>query len=131
MNLLAAENTASQHSTNKSSGASIGIGFAIGGQQNGFTLDFAASQARGNSDGDDVTYSNTHVSAGDVVKVTSGGDTNIKGGVITGKTVQADVGGDLNVESLQDSSSTTVSRAVQVLGSVSAFLRSAMVSAAV
>ena len=104
VNLMAAENTASQHSTNKSSGASIGIGFAIGGQQNGFTLDFAASQARGNADGDDVTYSNTHVSAGNVVKVISGGDTNIKGGVITGKTVQADVGGDLNVESLQDSS---------------------------
>lgn len=103
VNLLAAENISSQHSDNKSSGASVGIGFAIG-QSNGITLDFAVSKAKGNADGDDLTYSNTHVSAGNNVKVTSGGDTTLKGGIIDGNSVQADIGADLLVESLQDRS---------------------------
>ncbi|MBJ7309589.1 hemagglutinin repeat-containing protein, partial [Rugamonas sp. CCM 8940] len=104
VNLLAAESTVSQHNTNSSSGASIGIGFAFGGQQNGMTFDFAASKARGNADGDDLSHLNTHVTGGGVVNVTSGGDTNVKGGVIAGDAVVADVGGNLNIESLQDSS---------------------------
>ncbi|SFM95000.1 hemagglutinin repeat-containing protein, partial [Rugamonas rubra] len=104
VNLLAAESTVSQHSTNSSSGASIGIGFAFGGQQSGMTFDFAASKARGNADGDDLSHSNTHVTGGALVTVTSGGDTNVKGGVIAGDSVLADVGGNLNIESLQDSS---------------------------
>jgi hypothetical protein len=104
LNLLAAENTASQHSTNKASGSSIGIGFAFGGAQNGFTLELAANKARGNADGDDLSYSNTHVSAGSTATLQSGGDTTPKGGVVTGKTVVADIGGNLNVQSLQDKS---------------------------
>ena len=35
----------------------------------------------------------------DNVKVTAGGDTNIKGGVIAGQTVTANVGGNLKVSS--------------------------------
>jgi filamentous hemagglutinin len=104
VNLLAAQDTASQHSTNSSSGTSIGIGFGIGGTSNGFTIDLAASQARGNADGDDIGYTNTHVTAGGNVSVTSGGDTTLKGGVIVGDSVVAQVGGNLNIESLQDSS---------------------------
>ncbi|USX11997.1 hemagglutinin repeat-containing protein [Oxalobacteraceae bacterium OTU3CAMAD1] len=104
VNLLAAENTVSQHSTNKSSGASIGIGFGIGGASNGFTIDLAVSQARGKADGDDIGYTNSHVNAGKKVTVTSGGDTTLKGGVISGDSVVAQIGGDLNIESLQDSS---------------------------
>jgi filamentous hemagglutinin len=104
VSLLAAENTVSQHSTNKSSGASIGIGFGIGGTSNGFTIDLAVSQARGKADGDDIGYTNTHVKAGNNVTVISGGDTTLKGGVIAANSVVADIGGDLNIESLQDSS---------------------------
>ncbi|NVM78453.1 filamentous hemagglutinin [Duganella sp. SG902] len=104
VNLLAAQNTASQHSTNSSSGTSIGIGFGIGGTSNGFTIDLAASRARGNADGDDISYTNTHVTAGGNVSVTSGGDTTLKGGVIASDSVVAQVGGNLNIESLQDSS---------------------------
>nr|WP_307732171.1 hemagglutinin repeat-containing protein [Massilia aurea] len=104
VNLVAAESTASQHSTNKSSGSSIGVGFGIGGTSNGFTIDLAVNKARGNADGEDVTYTNTHVNGGQNVTVISGGDTTLKGGVITGKNVIADIGGDLNIESLQDRS---------------------------
>ncbi|MYN20904.1 hypothetical protein GTP81_29635, partial [Rugamonas sp. FT107W] len=104
VNLLAAQNTASQHSTNSSSSSSIGIGFGIGGTSNGFTIDLAVSQARGKADGDDIGYSNSHVTAGNQVVVHSGGDTTLKGGVIAAPTVVADIGGNLNIESLQDSS---------------------------
>ena len=62
------------------------------------------SKARGNADGNDVTYTNTHVNGGQNVTVISGGDTTLKGGVISGKNVIADIGGDLNIESLQDRS---------------------------
>jgi hypothetical protein len=104
VSLLAAESTASQHSTNNSSGASIGVGFAVGGQQNGFTVDFAVNKARGNADGDDLGHVNSHVNAGNLVVLSSGGDTTLKGGVVAGKTVVADIGGDLKIESLQDRS---------------------------
>ncbi|SFM59759.1 hemagglutinin repeat-containing protein, partial [Rugamonas rubra] len=104
VNLLAAESTVSQHSTNSSSGTSIGIGIAFGGAQTGMTFDFAASKARGSADGDDLSHSNSHVKGGGVVTVTSGGDTNVKGGVISGEKVVAQIGGSFNVESRQDSS---------------------------
>ena len=104
INLLAAENTAHQESTNNNSGWSAGIGFSFGGQQNGFTLDLAANKGRGMSDGDDVTQTNTSVKAGQTVRLDSAGDTNLKGAVVTGQQVQAKVGGDLNIESLQDTS---------------------------
>ena len=104
VNLLASKSTASQHSTNNSSGASIGIGFGIGGTSNGFTIDLAVSQARGKADGDDIGHTNSHVKAGNNVIVVSGGDTNLKGGVIAADSVVANIGGDLNIESLQDSS---------------------------
>ena len=102
VNLLAAENTFGQHSSNSSSGASIGIGFTFGGAQQGFTLDLAASKSKGRADGEEINHTNTQVSAGGKVNLQSGGDTTLKGGVVTGGTVQAAVGGDLKIESLQD-----------------------------
>lgn len=105
INLLAAQNTAEQHSKNAGSGWSVGVGFALGGSQNGFTLELAANKARGKADGEDLTHSNTYVTAGNTLSLTSGGDTNLKGAVASGKKVVADIGGDLNLESLQDTSS--------------------------
>lgn len=102
--LQAAQNTYEQHSTNKSSGASIGIGFAAGGSQNGFTLEVAANKARGNADGKDVTWTETHVAAGGIASIRSGNDTTLKGAIVQANQVQASVGGNLNVESLQDTS---------------------------
>jgi filamentous hemagglutinin len=102
INILAAENTSSQHSSNSSSGASIGVTYSMGGAQNGFSLELAANRANGKADGESTTYANSHVSAGNTVNLQSGGDTNIKGGVISASSVVANIGGDLNVQSLQD-----------------------------
>lgn len=100
INLFAAKSTAEQHSTNKSSSGSIGV--SVG--SDGFMVNASASKGRGNADGSDVTYSNTHVEAGNTLALQSGRDTTIKGAVASGKQVVADVGGHLNVESLQDTS---------------------------
>lgn len=107
LDILAAKSASAQHSTNSSQGTSVGIGFAVGGAQNGFTLELAASKARGNADGNDTGYTNSHItggsSAGDTVTLKSGSDTILKGAVIAADTVKAEVGGNLNIESLQDS----------------------------
>ncbi len=102
INLLAARNTSQQDSDSKGSSASVGIGFSLGGSRNGFTLDLGVSGNRGEADGDTLTHTNSHVQAGNTATLISGGDTNLRGAVISGQQVIADVGGDLNIESLQD-----------------------------
>ncbi len=98
--LLAAVNTATQTSTNSSSSGSVGIGFGT----NGLTVNVSASQGQGHGDGSDISYANTQVQAGNKVILQSGGDTALKGAVVSADTVVANVGGDLNIESLQDKS---------------------------
>ncbi|MBK9447788.1 MAG: hemagglutinin repeat-containing protein [Betaproteobacteria bacterium] len=102
--LLAAKNTSDQHSTNKNSSASVGIGFMVGGTQNGFTIQAGVSGGKGKADGQDVSYSNTHVTAGDTLTLKSGGDTTLKGAVAKGEQIKADIKGNLAIESLQDTS---------------------------
>ena len=102
--LEASKNTWAQQGINSSSGASIGVGFA-GGSQNGFTIELGVSKGRGTGNGSDVSYNNTHLSGGKAVNVTSGGDLTLRGAVIDAPKVTADVGGNLLIESLQDTSS--------------------------
>src|SRR5690554_2015846 len=102
--LRAAENTATQSSKENGGGWSVGVGFGLGGSQNGFTLDLAANQFRGKSDGSDSLWSNTQVEAGRRVHLESGADTRLQGAVVTGEQVTAEVGGNLLLESLQDTS---------------------------
>ncbi|RDI15633.1 hemagglutinin repeat-containing protein, partial [Comamonas sp. AG1104] len=98
--LQAAQNTASLSGNSSSSSGSIGVSV---GQQTGITV--SASKGRGNQAGDDLTHTNTHIAAGNSVTLQSGGDTTLKGAVVSGKQVVAEVGGDLKLESQQDSSS--------------------------
>ncbi|WP_240160497.1 hemagglutinin repeat-containing protein [Pseudomonas bharatica] len=107
INLVAAQNTAHQESNNRNSGWSAGIGIGFGGAQNGISFELAANAGRGMADGDDVTQTNTYIKGGNSVKLESGGDTTIKGGVVSADQVKVRVGGDLNIESLQDTSTYT------------------------
>ncbi|MDY0937418.1 hemagglutinin repeat-containing protein [Pseudomonas viridiflava] len=108
INLLAANNTSTQNTDSKGSSASVGIGFSLGGTKNGFTLDLGVTGNKGQADGDELTHTNTKVEAGNQLLLASGGDTQIKGAVASGKKVIADVGGDLNIESLQDTNTYKV-----------------------
>ncbi len=98
--MLASQDTQSDRSTHSSSSASVGVAVS----QSGVGITASASQGTGRANSDDVRYNNTHVAAGHSVTLRSGGDTQLKGAVVSGKQVGGDVGGHLTIESLQDSS---------------------------
>jgi filamentous hemagglutinin len=104
VNLLAAENTNEQHSSNK--GGSASIGFSVG--TSGYMVNLGLSGNIGRGDGGDLIHINTHVDAAKNLTINSGADTNIVGAVASGKQVTVEVGsagkGNLNIVSLQDSS---------------------------
>jgi filamentous hemagglutinin len=102
--LQAARNAFEQKTDSKSSSASIGIGYSTGGKQNGWTVELGASVGRGNANGKDESWTNTHVTAGNILAIQSGGDTTLKGATGKAEQIIASVGGNLLLESLQDSS---------------------------
>ncbi len=102
VNILASADTESNRSSNSSSSTSVGVSVGIGSGGAGLSLDIAASRGKGQANSDSTTYNNSHVSAGNAVNITSGADTNVVGGNIKANQVSADVGGNLNVQSLQD-----------------------------
>jgi hypothetical protein len=103
INLQAAKNTAELHSTNSGSSAGLGVTFGFG-EQNGISFQASASRAKGSGEGRETTHENTVVTATNTLTVRSGADTNLRGAELAGDTVIADIGGDLNVQSLQDTS---------------------------
>ncbi|QYD71072.1 hemagglutinin repeat-containing protein [Paraburkholderia edwinii] len=102
INLQSAKDTSQQTSSNSSTNASIGVGFGLGGAQNGFTLELAANGAKGNANGNGTTNHDTQINASGTVAITSGRDTNLRGAEVAGNTVDANVGRDLNIQSVQD-----------------------------
>jgi filamentous hemagglutinin len=102
IDLQAAQDTEAQHSQSKSMSVAAGIAAEVGTKGTAFGFTASASMGRAHEDGDGVTQVNTHVNAGNVTALQSGGDTNIKGAVVGGRQVIADIGGNLNIESLQD-----------------------------
>jgi len=86
-----------------------------GGVAAGITVN--ASRGKGKGEGEDRTWTHTHVTAGERLTLESGGDTTLRGAIVSGEQVVADVGGNLNIESLQDTS-TFKSRDRNMGGSV-------------
>ena len=91
INLTAAQNTATQ----STSSSSLCVGFSLG-TRNGVTFNASANQASGNGAGQELTHTHSAVTAGKVL-INAGGDTHIKGATVTGNTVTARVGGELNI----------------------------------
>ena len=100
--LQAARDTYEQHTQNKSSGASVGVGVTAGSNGVGFVATAGANASRGRSDGKDTTWTNTELTAGNVLALQSGGDTSLIGATGRADQIIADVGRDLRIESLQD-----------------------------
>ena len=86
-------------STNSSSSAAIG-GYASTG--NGVGITASASRAKGYANSDSVTYANSQINVGGTTTYDIGNDVNIKGGVINTGSAQGVIGGNVNIESLQD-----------------------------
>ena len=102
--LQAAQNLASQQTKNKSSSASVGVGITLGVEGGGVSVNAGVSSGRGNSDGRDSTWTQSTVTAGNVLALQSGGDTSLRGAVGQADQILASVGGNLLLESLQDTS---------------------------
>ncbi|WP_414448931.1 hemagglutinin repeat-containing protein [Burkholderia sp. 22PA0099] len=122
--LLAAKNridlknttdTDSTRSSNSSSSASVGV--SIG--SNGIGVSAAMSRAHGDGNSDAVMQNNSHVAGANGVTLVSGGDTNVIGSNVNGGTVIANVGGNLNVHSVQDTTYSTAHQS-SVGGGISA-----------
>jgi filamentous hemagglutinin len=97
LNLLS---QAEQHTDKSDSHNSSGeVGFSIG-QTTGIYLTVNAGQAQGHGNG--ITHAESGVTAGDTLTLISGNDTTIRGAQAKGNEVLADIGGNLNIASEQD-----------------------------
>ncbi|WP_433704704.1 hemagglutinin repeat-containing protein [Paraburkholderia sacchari] len=99
VNVVNTTDTDSTRSSNSSSSASIGVQYTLGG---GFGVSAAMANAHGDANSDASIQNASHVTGANSVTVISGGDTNITGSQISGKQIAADVGGNLNIASVQD-----------------------------
>jgi filamentous hemagglutinin len=99
--LEASRNTSLTAGRNESHGSNVGVTFGAGAQ-NGFSIQLGVSNGKGKNDQNDVSYNATQVSGGKAVNISSGGDLNMRGATVEANRVTADVGGNLNIESLQD-----------------------------
>lgn len=100
--LEAARNTSTQASSNKSSSGSIGVGISYGPDGAAYGLMLSASSAKGTGNGQDVAYTESQLAAGGTATVVSGNDTSLRGAQLSADKVVAAIGGDLSIESLQD-----------------------------
>ena len=101
VSLQAATNTSEKLENAKSKGWSVGANISVtGGGILGF--DASANAAKQKSNTKVTTHTGTTVVGSDGVTITSGKDTHISGSKVIGKSVTADVGGNLSIESLQD-----------------------------
>ncbi|KAB0661648.1 hemagglutinin repeat-containing protein, partial [Burkholderia diffusa] len=102
VNIVDTTDTDSTRSTNESKSASVGVSVGTGG----FGVSAAMSKANGDGNSDLATQNNSHMNAANGVTIISGGDTNIIGSNVKGNQVNADVGGNLNIASVQDTMSS-------------------------
>jgi filamentous hemagglutinin len=98
INLLSQTENHTQTSSNKN--ASGGVGIQIGTDGIGFYAQ--ASVGKGSAHGNGTTHAETTIDAKDTLSLVSGGDTTIKGAQAKGDTVLANIGGNLNIASEQD-----------------------------
>ena len=97
--LEAGENTSVTTTENKFSSASIGASFTPQGLSN---ISVSASKGNGNSKESLTAYSPTLVVAENTLSLTSGKDMDIIGSKAQGEKITAKVGGNLNIETLQE-----------------------------
>jgi filamentous hemagglutinin len=82
---------------------SVGVGFELGAK-GGAGVTVAGSLGRGKANGQDLSWDETKINAGREVALSSGSDTQLNGAVVSAPKVSAEVGGDLVITSLQDTS---------------------------
>lgn len=102
LSITASKNTNKTEQSSKSSSASVGASLELG---KGPSYSISGSMSKGEVSANGTTYNESTVTANEDLSFASGNDTNIKGGMLSGEKVTGNVGGDLNIESKQDSNS--------------------------
>lgn len=105
LNLKAAESTSEEKSSEKSK--SLGVGVTVGVTITGgvgISGNVNASASKSKSEGESKTNTNTKIVAGNKAKLESGRDTNLKGARVEAEELAANVGRNLNIESVQNTS---------------------------
>ena len=100
LNILAGESRTQFKARNQSVGVEVGVAATLGAQT-GVGVYARVGASSGKEDGKSKTYQASHLDA-DTVSLTGQGNTNLIGSQIKGNTIKTNVGGKLNIESLQD-----------------------------
>ncbi|WP_081325946.1 hemagglutinin repeat-containing protein [Pantoea agglomerans] len=103
--LNSAEDSSSQRSSSGGSKYGVGVGFGLGGSQNGLSLELAASQNSANGNGSSITHHNSEVSAAGDLTVKAGQDIKLNGANLNGNHVDLNAGRNLEIASQQDRAS--------------------------
>ncbi|WP_026789751.1 hemagglutinin repeat-containing protein [Pleomorphomonas oryzae] len=98
ISLSSAQSTSRTDSSSTSKSASVGMDLASG------SISANAAYSTGKTAATSSQELDSHVTGTGTVALNSGNDTSLKGAVVTGGTVIANVGGDLAIESQQDAS---------------------------
>lgn len=102
LQLQAGRNEDSQSGGNKSSGWNAGLSIGVSNGSAGISIFANANKGRGKEEGQGSRWNETVLSAGDTLNLQSGRDTSLTGASASGKTVVADIGRNLTLQSLQD-----------------------------
>lgn len=102
LNVTASKDSNVTEQNSESGSASFGVSVGAGGL---LGVNAGYSKAEEDIDANSSSYNESTVTANKELNFTSGKDTNIAGGKLSGEKVTGNVGGDLNIESRQDSNS--------------------------
>lgn len=98
--LEAGQSNSAESSSGHNAGVEVGVGVSVGAQT-GVYVYAQASVGSHSANSEGTTWQNTQL-AGQTINLSSQGDTTLRGAVGKADTINVDTGGDLTIESLQD-----------------------------
>ena len=102
LNVESVEDTYHNRSENKNTGWSVGVFAGANGNSYGIGVEGSAQVGKGHENSDSVRQRNSYLNAEETV-IKTGKDANFKGAVVKTDRLEADIKGNLNLESRQDS----------------------------
>ncbi|SUX30469.1 hemagglutinin repeat-containing protein [Chromobacterium vaccinii] len=102
LQLQAGHHQDSQSGGNNSSGWNAGVSIGVGNDGAGISVFANANKGKGKEEGNGSRWNETVLSAGDTLNLQSGRDASLIGAQASGKTVVADIGRNLTLQSQQD-----------------------------
>lgn len=102
LNVESVQDTYHNRSENKNTGWSVGVFAGANGNSYGIGVEGSVQVGKGHENSDSVTQRNSYLNAEETV-IKTGKDANFKGAVVKTDRLEADIKGNLNLESRQDS----------------------------